>query len=223
MSLTIQKRVTTAVLQFSFLMFMCTVFLTEAQAQNNDISLLRKLNVERNNQLDPSLKFMSQSTYALSMAIPTTVYGIGLIKRDSAIRRKGLYIGGSMAVATALTLGMKYTINRERPYKTYPDIINLTNETSPAFPSGHTSLAFATATSFTFAYPKWYVAIPSFAWASSVGYSRMHLGVHYPSDVVVGALVGAGSAWLSCWLSKQFFEKYDHKMSLRKGRRASAQ
>ena len=64
-------------------------------------------------------------------------------------------------------------------------------------PSGHTSSVFATATSLSMAYPKWYVVVPSFVWAGSVGYSRMHLGVHYPSDVIIGALVGSGSAILT--------------------------
>jgi membrane-associated phospholipid phosphatase len=57
------------------------------------------------------------------------------------------------------------------------------------------------------AYPKWYVVVPSFVWASSVGYSRMHLGVHYPSDVLVGAMVGSSSAFLTQkanqWLNKK--------------------
>jgi membrane-associated phospholipid phosphatase len=74
-------------------------------------------------------------------------------------------------------------------------------------PSAHTSSAFATATSLSLAFPKWYVVVPSFVWASSVGYSRMHLGVHYPSDVLVGALVGSGSAFLTQkanqWLNKK--------------------
>jgi membrane-associated phospholipid phosphatase len=51
--------------------------------------------------------------------------------------------------------------------------------------------AFALATSLSLSYPKCYIIVPSFAWASSVGYSRMDLGVHYPSDVLAGAIVGA--------------------------------
>ncbi|MDO9339524.1 MAG: phosphatase PAP2 family protein, partial [Bacteroidales bacterium] len=49
----------------------------------------------------------------------------------------------------------------------------------------------------TLAYPKWYIIVPSYTWASTVAYSRMDLGVHYPSDVLIGALVGAGSAYLT--------------------------
>jgi membrane-associated phospholipid phosphatase len=77
-------------------------------------------------------------------------------------------------------------------------------------PSGHTSTAFATATSLSMAYPKWYVIIPSYAWASSVGYSRMHLGVHYPSDVFIGAIVGSGSAFLT-HKANQWLEKKSRK------------
>ncbi|HMX78072.1 MAG TPA: phosphatase PAP2 family protein, partial [Chitinophagaceae bacterium] len=57
--------------------------------------------------------------------------------------------------------------------------------------------AFATATSLTLITKKWYVAVPAYSWASLVGYSRMYLGVHYPADVLGGALLGTGSAFLS--------------------------
>jgi membrane-associated phospholipid phosphatase len=77
---------------------------------------------------------------------------------------------------------------------------------SPSFPSGHTSDAFATATSLSIAFPKWYVIAPSFLWACSVGYSRMDLGVHYPSDVMAGAIIGAGSAYL-CYKANRWIQK----------------
>lgn len=81
------------------------------------------------------------------------------------------------------------------------------SEASYSMPSGHTSTAFATATSLSLAYPKWYVVAPSFVWAGAIGYSRMHLGVHYPSDVLAGAIVGSGSAYLTYkanqWINKK--------------------
>ncbi|MBI4945043.1 MAG: phosphatase PAP2 family protein [Bacteroidetes bacterium] len=109
--------------------------------------------------------------------------------------------------ASIITTGMKYSFNRVRPFETYSFIIKKSDAGSPSFPSGHTSSAFATAALLALAYPKWYIIAPSFLWASAVGYSRMELGVHYPSDVLVGAIVGTGSAWLmwkiNKWMSKK--------------------
>ena len=77
------------------------------------------------------------------------------------------------------------------------DIVKKTDGGGPSFPSGHTSGAFATATILSLEYPKWYVIVPSYLWAGTVGYSRLHLGVHYPTDVLGAMVVGAGSAYLS--------------------------
>ena len=85
--------------------------------------------------------------------------------------------------------------DRERPYDRYPDRVDArSHESSPSFPSGHTAAAFSLATSLSIRYPKWYVIAPSAFWACSVGFSRMNEGVHYPSDVAAGAVIGAGCA-----------------------------
>ncbi|HEU4788615.1 MAG TPA: phosphatase PAP2 family protein, partial [Flavobacterium sp.] len=52
-----------------------------------------------------------------------------------------------------------------------------------------------------------YVIAPSFLWAGAVGYSRMYLGVHYPTDVLAGAIVGSGSAFLCYKLNKWINKK----------------
>ena len=68
----------------------------------------------------------------------------------------------------------------------------LSAESSFSMPSGHTSLAFHTATFLTLTYPKWYVAAPAYMWAGATGYSRAYLGVHYPSDIAFGGCLRRG-------------------------------
>jgi membrane-associated phospholipid phosphatase len=178
----------------------------QLHAQNLDIDLLRKINLQRNTALDPTFKFVTNSVSPIGLAAPLLVTSIGFIQKDKSLQNKGYYIGATLLTSAVLTTTLKFTIDRDRPFVTYPDIQKLTGAGSPSFPSGHTSEAFATATSLSLAFPKWYVIAPSMLWASAAGYSRMHLGVHYPSDVLVGALIGSGSAWLCHQLNKRYFK-----------------
>ncbi|MBC7387644.1 MAG: phosphatase PAP2 family protein, partial [Opitutaceae bacterium] len=138
---------------------------------------------------------------------PAIITATGLILNDKPTIKKGLLTGSSIVVNELLTLSLKYSIRRTRPYKTYPDIDNQAEESDASFPSGHTSNSFALATSLTMDFPKWYVIVPSYLWAGSVGYSRMHLGVHYPTDVLAGALIGTGSAILCRVVTKRFLNR----------------
>ncbi len=178
-------------------------------SQNADIELLRKINLNRNKNLDGGFQFISNTTGIVSFGVPAVVLGTGLILNDSSIKHKGLLLVSSLALTSGITVIMKYAVNRDRPFKTYPEIEKMSSAGSHSFPSGHTSEAFSTATSLSLAFPKWYVITPSYLWASSVGYSRMHLGVHYPSDVAVGALIGAGSAFL-CYKAQKWLNKNRH-------------
>ena len=187
-------------------------FASFINAQNIDITILSDINVNRNTSLDPTFKAITNSALPISVATPLIIYSVGLIKKDSTIKNQALFIGETFLVSAFITTALKYSIKRERPFNTYPDIEKVTAAPGYSFPSGHTSTAFATATSLSMEYPKWYIIAPSFAWASAVGYSRMHLGVHYPSDVVAGAIVGSGSAYISYklnkWINKKRSEKH---------------
>ncbi|MCW3085600.1 MAG: hypothetical protein JWP12_2966 [Bacteroidetes bacterium] len=189
---------------FLFVFICCCSF--SVFSQNADINILKSINLGRNKQLDPAFRGITNSVTPVSIAVPVTVLAVGLIKHDSAIKNKGLCIGASLIIAAGISTGLKYSVNRTRPFVTYPFIDKATSGGSPSFPSGHTSDAFATATSLSLAFPKWYVIAPSYVWACSVGYSRMHLGVHYPSDVLAGAITGAGSAYLCYWLNQRLFK-----------------
>ena len=183
------------------------LWITFGNAQNIDINILRDINGSRNKNLDPTFKSVTNTAVPFSIATPIIIYSVGLIKKDSTIKKQAIFIGETFLVSAFITVALKHSVKRERPFDTYSDIDKETSAPGYSFPSGHTSLAFATATSLSMAYPKWYVIAPSFVWAGAVGYSRMHLGVHYPSDVLAGAIIGSGSAYLTYkankWLNKK--------------------
>ena len=180
-------------------------FLTPVQlfAQNFDIRLLRSINSEETLPSDKFFQFVSNSDGYLVLLVPAGMGTVGLLRHDDQLFRNACVTVAATAVNVGITTVLKYSINRDRPFVTYPDIMKKSGGGSPSFPSGHTSSAFAMATSLSFCYPEWYIIIPSYTWAGTVGYSRIHLGVHYPSDVVAGALIGAGSAWLTHAVNKK--------------------
>jgi membrane-associated phospholipid phosphatase len=196
----------------TFILFFLISF--DFQAQNWDIDLLKKINVERNQNLDPTFKFITNSMTPLSIGEPIAIISVGLLKKDSVILKKGIISAEALLFTSLITTTMKYSFKRYRPFVTYPFIDNQTSAGSPSFPSGHTSSAFAVATSLSISFPKWHVIIPSFLWAGAVGYSRMHLGVHYPSDVLVGAIIGGGTTWLTYYINKRIQEKRKVKTKL---------
>ncbi|MDD2611579.1 MAG: phosphatase PAP2 family protein [Bacteroidales bacterium] len=190
------------------LLFAALVLISNASTcQNVDINLLRDINQNRNRSLDGTFRFITNSGAPISVGIPVCMFGFGLIDGDSALVRNAMVIGASVVSSTIMTTIIKNIVRRPRPFTTYPDIEKLTSGGGYSFPSGHTSGAFSFATSLSLEYPKWYIIVPSYAWASAVAYSRMDLGVHYPSDILMGAAVGAGSAYLCHYINKRIFRK----------------
>jgi membrane-associated phospholipid phosphatase len=172
-------------------------------AQGFDYQTLKNIEGYRSDADTRFYKFLSDADAPICIAAPILITTIGLIKKDKKITNQGLEIGVAFTATVAETYIVKYIANRDRPYKTHTDLHPLGEEKSRSFPSGHTSSAFSTAMSLSLIYPKWYVAVPAFAWASATGYSRMYLGVHYPTDVLAGAVLGAGTAWLTHKINKK--------------------
>jgi membrane-associated phospholipid phosphatase len=192
------------------LLSISTLLSTQVTAQNTDISVLKSINsVEQTVSFS---RFVSNTTTAVGPGVPVVLGVVACINKDDAMLKNAVAVGSALVVDAALTYSLKKIVNRPRPYVTYPtDIIPYSSESSMSFPSGHTSFAFATATSLSIKYPRWYVIAPSYLWAGAVGYSRMNLGVHYPSDVLAGAMLGAGSAWLTCKVNDWYWQQQGNK------------
>lgn len=180
------------------------------RAQNWDVDLLHRVNSWDGKFVRNYNKVISKSEPYVAVGVPVAMALAAWIRHDKNLLKDAVYVGTSVAGAFVVTYGMKYLVGRERPYDRWPDRVHAySREDSPAFPSGHTATAFALATSLSITYPKWYVIAPSALWACSVGVSRMNEGVHYPSDVLAGAFIGAGCAvvnvYVNRWLNKWLF------------------
>jgi len=197
---------------FQKCLFILILFLSwNAYSQNWDIELLKEINLERNKSLDPTFKMITNSVSPLSIGTPIAVLGLGIIQKDSSLKSKGIIMVEALCVNAFTTTALKLAFKRDRPFVTYPYLDKQADAGSYSFPSGHTSSAFALATSLSLAFPKWYVIAPAYMYASAAGYSRMHLGVHYPSDVLAGAVVGTGSALLSNYLQQKIIKSRKKK------------
>lgn len=100
--------------------------------------------------------------------------------------------------SAVVNVAVKRVGRRPRPIR--PDERALAREvrmpSSSSFPSGHSASAFAFATGVGHRLPV--AAVPLHASAGLVAYSRVHTGVHYPGDVVVGSMLGTVLAQLTC-------------------------
>jgi undecaprenyl-diphosphatase len=179
---------------------------TASQAQSiAELNTLRHINP--NNPNSAVWNNLSNTSKYISVGVPVGYFVAGLMHDDKALKQKAAYTVAAILLNTASTTLLKNVIKRERPYNSYTGIFPDKIESDYAFPSGHTSSAFATATSLAIATKKWHVAVPAFAWSAGVGYSRIYLGQHYPSDVIMGALVGSSSALICHWATKQLAKR----------------
>ena len=176
--------------------------LNALQAQSiSELNTLRRINPDNPN--NAVWNNLSNTSKYISVGVPVAYFAAGLIHDNKAFKQKAAYTAAAILLNTASTSLLKNVVKRERPYHTYTGIFPNKIESDYAFPSGHTSSAFATATSLAITTKKWYVAVPAFAWSASVGYSRIYLGQHFLFDVCAGGTIAVLFLQLSYQYSKK--------------------
>ncbi|MFD0794091.1 phosphatase PAP2 family protein [Mucilaginibacter litoreus] len=181
-------------------MFILTLFGTrvygQSQIQQFDDRIMLDLAASRTPAQTDVMLFLSRSYKYVDVGVPAGLLIGGIISNDKQMRQNSLYIASSTAISYGMMLLIKHIVRRPRPFEKNIKIVPVYRASSSSFPSGHATSSFSTAMALSNAYPKWYVIAPSMLWAGSVSYSRMYLGVHYPTDVTAGAILGTGTALL---------------------------
>ena len=169
---------------------------------NWEINFLNEIGKIHNSILNPIMKIMS---YLGSGGIVFIILGAVFL-----LNKKQRKMGITILIALALcgvfgNLLIKPMVGRIRPYIRYNIPIIVPPPMGASFPSGHTYSAFATAMS------SWYynrkLSAFLFGFAVLMGFSRMYLYVHYPTDVLAGALLGAVLAAVSYKIVNKLYKK----------------
>ena len=204
---------------FLLLTAVCTVSLS-AVAQPEALPWEARITYDANTINSLGLRTVSgvasDALIPLSVGVPVTLYALGALgalqsRADNRyMSETGLQTAVTMGVTYVVALGLKVLVDRQRPFQTYPGTItNYRDDNDGSFPSGHSAGSAALATSLSLRYPEWYVIAPSVAYALYTGFSRLNLGMHYLSDVLVGYALGVGVAILVNALNDKLFEAAD--------------
>ena len=150
-------------------------------------------------------------TYLGEWGIMWLVLGIVLLCIPKTRKEGLILLIGYCGVAFVGDIVLKHLVNRARPFAentdfvAFADSIHLKLPDSSSFPSGHTAISMMAATILTLCYGKrgaW-AYIP----AVLIAFSRLFLCVHYPTDVLGGAIIGVAIAFAVYYICKWLFPK----------------
>jgi len=114
-----------------------------------------------------------------------------ITKQRKFFRRLLLLYG----IQSAIVYSLKFLIQRERPFHFLQEMASKLSRgpgeiLDPSFPSGHATYAFMMATLLAYWFPRYWIVF--YVIAGFIGWTRIYLGLHYPTDIFVGALLGYG-------------------------------
>lgn len=180
------------------------------ETENLDIRIFRSINNCRSPFLDKTISLTDKSVFPAAIVTPVTMFALARANKNTYDENTAVLLGASEVTSLGVTVLMKHLFKRDRPFTTL-DNVYYQKDNSPtdrySFPSSHTATAFSMATTLTLRYTdKPFLITGMYTYALIVGYGRIYLGVHYPSDVLGGALVGAGSSALIYSLRKEILK-----------------
>ena len=126
--------------------------------------------------------------------------------------KKTRAVGVSVLLALLINLfitniGLKNIIARPRPFNVNPELVTLIKHPSSfSFPSGHTSGSLTAAFVLYHLMPK-KIGVPAVVLATMIAFSRMYVGVHYPTDVLGGIVVAVIASTLGIMIVQSLKEK----------------
>ncbi len=127
------------------------------------------------------------------------LYTIGLLTRESELRKTGRMLIQSLVYSGTLTIGLRYLLGRTRPFSSktgsqYEFTWFQSKGDTQSFPSGHTVVAFACSTILAEQIDTWWARAILYPFAALTAYARIHNNQHWLSDVVFAAALGYGTS-----------------------------
>ncbi len=181
-----------------------------SETENLDVKIFRSINSNRSDFKDKFFSLTDKTVFPAAVVVPLTFYIFSHSNNNMYDENSSILLGASEFTSLGLTLAIKNIVKRKRPFVTLNNVYS-SEKNSPtddySFPSSHTSTVFSMATALTLRYNDKPVLIAGmYTYALLVSYGRVYLGVHYPTDILAGAIVGAGSSILIYSLRKEILK-----------------
>lgn len=186
--------------------------ITGPSENNIDVKIFRAFNNTDSKFLNSMVNISNESIIPVSIAAPLGLYVSSRINKNHYDESSAVLLGISEVTNEVVTQILKYSVRRDRPFKSLKNVRisekdKKSVKTSYSFPSGHASGSVVIATSLTLRYHDKPLLIAGlYTYATIISLGRIYCGVHYPSDVFAGMLIGAGSAALVYSLRKPIIE-----------------
>lgn len=198
-----------------FLIFTSGIFaqrrdLLPPDPDNADVRVFRSINNLQCGFLNTVVPATDKSILFTSTLVPAVLFTVSRSNNNYYDENTAVLTALSEGLSAGITFGLKNIIKRGRPFTSLKDVHYDKSRfllDRYSFPSGHSAMSFSMATSLTLRYPDKPVLISGvFLYSTVVSLGRIYLGVHYPSDVLAGMLVGSGSAALVYSMRKEIIK-----------------